>query len=378
MRGGVVAELCRTVRAEGALRRVEERRRWAMRVEGTPVAFERGSRLWVDDQGRFVRGEGDAAGGWEARWEAGVLRGVAGGRAFERPEPEAPWVLTVAAPDLWRAGSAPVWDAAALGGATAALSAEGPWRSARWKGGEHRARLDPRGRVVEEAAGPLRWTLDGPGPTGQIEVLDHLGVPLTIAGDPRGARVLVVEVSGGDGLAHGPRQRVEGARIRVEAPFAEEVPRVPTVDPRANGRWPAVAVAPKRRAAVETALREVRAALPHAPTVGPAEAGRLLAGSTGDCTERSALLVEVLAEVGIQARIVSGLLLTGAPRPGAWPHAWVEVWYGEEAGWVGVDPGLGQVEADAGRLALGVGEPGAGEGWLQAGAWTGLRVVEVR
>lgn len=72
-----------------------------------------------------------------------------------------------------------------------------------------------------------------------------------------------------------------------------------------------------------------------------------VASRTGDRWARVLLFVTLARAAGIPARPVSGFLLT--PHGFAF-HAWAEV--RTPAGWLAVDPGLGQPVADAGRLRL--------------------------
>ncbi len=75
----------------------------------------------------------------------------------------------------------------------------------------------------------------------------------------------------------------------------------------------------------------------HKPNQSDAE----LAAKTrlGDPLARARLLVAVLRNRGIPARIVGGLYYFGA----MWvPHYWVEVWLGKKVGWRPVDPSTGE------------------------------------
>lgn len=71
---------------------------------------------------------------------------------------------------------------------------------------------------------------------------------------------------------------------------------------------------------------------------------QVLAGRAGVCQDFSHVMIAGLRALGLPARYVSGYLRTRPPpgrphRRGAdQSHAWVEVWLGPEAGWLGIDP----------------------------------------
>lgn len=76
-------------------------------------------------------------------------------------------------------------------------------------------------------------------------------------------------------------------------------------------------------------------------TTAPHEA---FAARTGVCQDFAQVMIAGLRGLGLPARYVSGYLRTippeGQPRlEGAdATHAWVEIWCGPEAGWIGLDP----------------------------------------
>jgi transglutaminase-like putative cysteine protease len=86
-------------------------------------------------------------------------------------------------------------------------------------------------------------------------------------------------------------------------------------------------------------------------------ATRTLAARSGDCTDLTALFVALARAAGIPARPAAGLLWQS---PHFYYHAWAEVYLGD---WVAVDPLLGQLPADAGRVRLRTGDL-AGRGTL--------------
>jgi transglutaminase-like putative cysteine protease len=89
--------------------------------------------------------------------------------------------------------------------------------------------------------------------------------------------------------------------------------------------------------------------LRRAPTTGVPNAAGVLAAGAGDCNEMTVLFVALARAVGLPARPVTGLLWRGQAF---YYHAWAEVYIGE---WVAVDPLLGELPADAGRVRLGTG-----------------------
>ncbi|MCA9491343.1 MAG: hypothetical protein KC621_15535 [Myxococcales bacterium] len=120
------------------------------------------------------------------------------------------------------------------------------------------------------------------------------------------------------------RYRVGGEEVRVDVPTFAELP-------------PEAERARILAREVDADLRDV--ASPFGGTAG-----------SGDCTEHALLFVRRATDAGFEARTVAGYLLTVDP-PALVPHAWAEV---RLAGrWVGADPALGQLPADAGHLPLG-------------------------
>ncbi|MBP0617201.1 transglutaminase family protein [Jiella mangrovi] len=98
-------------------------------------------------------------------------------------------------------------------------------------------------------------------------------------------------------------------------------------------------------------IREEFAYDPAATSVGTSVA-EAFAQKRGVCQDFSHVMIAGLRGNGIPARYVSGFLRTeppkGQPRlEGADAmHAWVDVWLGDDAGWVGFDPTNGIVAGD--------------------------------
>lgn len=76
-----------------------------------------------------------------------------------------------------------------------------------------------------------------------------------------------------------------------------------------------------------------------------------LKAKKGDCRSRVLLYVSLARSAGIPARLVSGLV--HAAGKGFVYHSWAEIRVGE---WLAVDPGLGQVPADATHIKLAEGD----------------------
>ncbi len=88
----------------------------------------------------------------------------------------------------------------------------------------------------------------------------------------------------------------------------------------------------------ETITREYRE--------GIADVATVLADPRGDATEFASTFVALTRASGVPARLRLGLV---ARRTSFYLHPWAEVWLD---GWVPVDPYLGQLPADATRIAL--------------------------
>ena len=74
----------------------------------------------------------------------------------------------------------------------------------------------------------------------------------------------------------------------------------------------------------------------------------------GDCNEHTALFVGLARAAGISARIAAGVVYSNrvTPQGSFYYHAWPEVYFGSEGGWVPVDPTFGQWVADATHVKL--------------------------
>jgi len=110
----------------------------------------------------------------------------------------------------------------------------------------------------------------------------------------------------------------------------------------------------KRKAAVKALVDWVHGYLVKAPTVGVPNALEVLEVGQGDCNEHTALFVGLARAVGIPSRIAAGVVYSNRILPGGsfYYHAWPEVYMGEDAGWVAVDPTLGQIPSDATHIKL--------------------------
>lgn len=126
-------------------------------------------------------------------------------------------------------------------------------------------------------------------------------------------------------------------------------PLIQANDPRIQAQ--ARQIVGRERNAARAAERLVRwiGALRQAPAPGVPSAVRTLESRAGDCNELTVLFVALARAAGLPARPVAGLLL----RDGRfYYHAWAEVYLGD---WVSVDPMLGQLVADAGRVRFATG-----------------------
>jgi transglutaminase-like putative cysteine protease len=70
-----------------------------------------------------------------------------------------------------------------------------------------------------------------------------------------------------------------------------------------------------------------------------AGASQALADRQGDCGPKSYLTIALLRAAGIPARMVGGVMYAGGQFG---QHYWVEAWMGEAAGWVPLEPTVGQ------------------------------------
>jgi len=104
-----------------------------------------------------------------------------------------------------------------------------------------------------------------------------------------------------------------------------------------------------RKEAVQELVDWTYKYLEKTPVVGVPNALEVLQIGKGDCNEHTSLFVALARAGGIPARIAAGLVYSDrVTDTGAfYYHAWPEVWFGEESGWVPVDPTFGQFPADA-------------------------------
>lgn len=195
--------------------------------------------------------------------------------------------------------------------------------------------------------------------------------------DPRARMSLTLGVTGvgAENLLHEPPlQTVDGDRITISIPLREELPSLPRAeeDPAladylASTTFLAVdhrdiqeqaeklvGDVEDREEAVQILVDWVYRYLEKTPVVGVPNALEVLRIGKGDCNEHTSLYVALARARGIPARIAAGLVYSDrVTSTGAfYYHAWPEVWFGEEGGWVPVDPTFGQFPADATHVKL--------------------------
>ena len=291
----------------------------------------------------------------EESWVVGDLPTKVKGRMWLPLWPDEAWQgpgeRTIPGSDLW-----PL---------TVTVGADGAWSSRHGRG-----RLVFEGdRLVSDTSGPVAWVRGDADMSAEVPDLSVLlGRPTQPLPHARQARVLTVRFPSGppEAVSQMPRARCDDGLCEIEVPLPEELPtvafldeghaeyRLAPSDPDGQiavlaSRLPSVE-APRKRLGVLVAL--VRQTLDFQPEPGVPGALSALASGSGDCNEHAALAVAVARQGGWAARTVTGLAYSDAgDRPGFYPHAWMEVWLGP-AGWVPVDPALGQTVADAARIPL--------------------------
>ena len=199
--------------------------------------------------------------------------------------------------------------------------------------------------------------------------------------DPRSVRVLEVAINGvePDLIDHEPPyQVVEDNRVRVEAALLAEIPSdlpvaaadevdasyteptmfLASTHPTIRGRAQDVAGdATDRRQAARLLNDHVYDYLIKAPTIGVPNALEVLEVGQGDCNEHTALYVALARSLDIPSRIAAGLVYSERiGNGGFYYHAWPEVWFGEQTGWVALDPTFGQFPADATHIKVAEGD----------------------
>ncbi len=191
--------------------------------------------------------------------------------------------------------------------------------------------------------------------------------------EPRRTRVLSLVIHGvePDRLRdEPPLQQIVGDTVTVTSPLLAELPAdLPKaeLDPALQAYLGSTVFMPlnhpdiqdraedvlgdvsTRREAVEVLNDWVYGYLIKAPTMGVPNALEILQVGQGDCNEHTALFVALARAQGIPSRVAAGLVYsdTLGGRGGFYYHAWPEVYFGPEAGWVPVDPTFGQFPADA-------------------------------
>lgn len=264
------------------------------------------------------------------------------------------------------------------------------WLVSRVGGMETRRLVDEAGNTLrEEEAGGIRTlamtreeaiAVDaGPPP----DLVSRAAVPLEGTIDERHPLHIVrVQVGGVEAtrFAHDPPvQEVSGDEVKVSVPLLAELSRapvqgegdlestmsIPATDPEIVNRARAVVGdAPDRLEAARRLYQFVHEYVQKVPTMGVPNGLVVLREARGDCNEHTVLYVSLARAVGIPARIASGLVHSSqtGDDPAFYYHAWPEVRIGPlaaeipgampVAGWVPVDPTLGQFPADATHLKI--------------------------
>ncbi len=193
--------------------------------------------------------------------------------------------------------------------------------------------------------------------------------------DGRNLQELQLEVTGveADRLMHAPPlQIIEGNRVRVVIPqeiplglpkresdpalaeYLETTTFIPVEHRDIQARAADILGEEEdRRVAAKRLVDWVYDYLIKAPTIGVPNALEVLQVGQGDCNEHTSLYVALARAQGIPTRITAGLVWSERIGGGGfYYHAWPEVWFGEETGWVPVDPTFGQFPADATHIAI--------------------------
>jgi transglutaminase-like putative cysteine protease len=123
-------------------------------------------------------------------------------------------------------------------------------------------------------------------------------------------------------------------------------PLIQVNDPRIGAQTRQIVGRERNAAKAANRILDWVRALRRARTDAVPNAARALESRSGDCSELTVLYVALARAAGLPARPVSGLLWRGGRF---YYHAWAEVYLGR---WVAVDPLLGQMPADAGRVRL--------------------------
>jgi hypothetical protein len=259
-----------------------------------------------------------------------------------------------------------------------------------YQGSHVRLWVDPAGEVIKEE-GPLGLTIvrerdgaeatsgisGGPG----IDLGAAAAIPVSHAiPSPRATRRLrlhIVQAPSPSAFSFPPRQRLDGATLRIEqddlaairsfalpaqaARFAAELRATPFLqsdDPRIRETSRTV-LGGERDAerAARKLLDWVHDNLAKVPTISVPNALQVLDERKGDCNEHAVLYAALARAAGLPARMLAGIVYMPADGDvpgGFYYHAWNEVWLGQ---WIAVDPTFEQFPADATHVVLVEGDP---------------------
>ena len=334
---------------------VLRRRYYRFRLRGEPVEMVGGGRAVLDEQGRVVSLDVVGVAGDGRVWrDGGRVFAERGGKVETLTE--APLLLDYTdGPEQWLGQRVAVFDAGSWQVLSTEVQRRGDWI------------------VWELAGGLVEWSVDtirlGPWKmvrvdepplmADEVELLALVGVPSSSLPNAR--------------QAHLGKYLVSGEARRVEVPLWEEIPHampISAVDRQNLGHGlsdeltllarDALGDVEGRREAVERLVHLVQGRLEPEVTPGLVDPLLVLGRGGGDCNEYAALFDVLARAAGMDARVVSGLVYDEpSVGPGFYPHAWVEVDFGADLGWLGVDPMLGQRLADPTHLKLSDGEVNA-------------------
>jgi transglutaminase-like putative cysteine protease len=216
-------------------------------------------------------------------------------------------------------------------------------------------KLTPR---REERQRTQQWTLLTPGRRSeQIDAWGNITQLLTIDEPHDEIRIVV---SGVVDIDTGPMARERGSLsplvLRAATPLTSPDTAIIALADRALAQ----ATAPGANSMVDpeallALAGEVCEAVHYRPgtTTVADTAITALARGEGVCQDQAHVFLAACRAVGLAARYVSGYLHAGSERDIA-SHAWVDVWMGDEAGWLGLDiTHRRAVDARYCRLAVG-------------------------
>lgn len=205
----------------------------------------------------------------------------------------------------------------------------------------------PRGAIVAAtalAAGVLGANNRGPAELRlRATGADPAGLALAGAGQEIRGDTIAVRQPGSEALT---ARYLLPARDTASQTWLQAEPLIPSNDPRIEAQARQIIGRERNPAQAVALLVAWTGAWRRTGTTGVPGAVRTLQTRSGDCNELTVLFVALARAAGLPARPVAGLLL----RDGRfYYHAWAEVYLGD---WVPVDPLLGQLPADAGRVRI--------------------------